>query len=156
MIHHVVSISEDEWRSLTPGFVFLFLWFLLADGEAKWTLHEQCFTFLLVRIYIHITYSDDLCFLCQQCSKSVIQATVCENKAIYLKKKMLFTMLSMCQIIFFVFQETGKPKIKIWKMCEGKIFVFMQSSLWIFQVIEEEEEEDGSDSGMTGGSKKGQ
>lgn len=56
VIHHVVSIAKDE-RSLIPGFVFLFLRFLPAEGEDKRILHDKCFcfTFLLVRISKHFS-----------------------------------------------------------------------------------------------------
>lgn len=60
IIKPIVSVLKEEKRkSLTPGLVFLSLWFLPAEGETKWTLHGKkrfCLTFLLVRIYIHLTY----------------------------------------------------------------------------------------------------
>lgn len=54
----------------------------------------------------------------------MVQATVvcatCENNEIYLKeKKMLFTMLSMCQ--FFFPGKTGIPKIKDLKDVLGDV-----------------------------------
>lgn len=42
IIKPIVSVLKEERRKgLTPGLVFLSLWFLPAEGETKWTLHEK-------------------------------------------------------------------------------------------------------------------
>lgn len=51
IIKPIVSVLKEERRKgLTPGLVFLSLWFLPAEGEAKWTLHEK--TMLLFDLFI--------------------------------------------------------------------------------------------------------
>lgn len=102
-----------------------------AEGKEKlnsaWKKKSFCFTFLLVRIYIHITYLGNLCLLCQLCFLTVIQAMVvratCEKQwNIWKRNKryVLFTMLSLSVFSFLLFLVFLNHSPKWWGISKIK------------------------------------